>query len=355
MHKERISRLRNLMKSKDLDGVLLLGDYNRNYISGFTGDESFLVVGLEKAVFLTDSRYTQQAKEEVKDIEVREYKGKVEETLNSIIEELGIKKLAFEEDIITYKTYMNYKENFQCEMLPLDGMVENLRLVKDSYEIECIKKAASIADRAFEKILQFIRPGESEKEVAVELEYWLKRYGGEGLSFPSIVASGERSALPHGQPTDKVIKLGDFVTLDFGCIYNGYCSDMTRTIAMGDPTEKMLQVYNTVLKAQEEALKSIKPGVTGADVDKVARDIIKAEGYGDYFGHGLGHGVGREVHEGPRVSPMGTNVLKPGMIITDEPGVYIPNEFGVRIEDLVLVTEDGFETLSKSPKNLIII
>ena len=355
MYSSRIDKLRNLMKSKGIDGALLIGDYNRNYISGFTGDESFVILGLEKGVFVTDSRYIEQAKGEVEYLEAREYKGKIEDFLSNIIEELGIKKLGFEENIITYKTFINYKEKFQCEMIPLDGMVEALREVKDSYEIECIKKAASIADRAFEKILQFIRPGESEKEVAVELEYWIKRYGGSGLSFPSIVASGERSSLPHGQPTDKVIRMGDFVTLDFGCVYNGYCSDMTRTLVMGNATEKMLHVYNTVLKAQEEALKAIKPGLTGADIDKIARDIISSEGYGSYFGHGLGHGVGREIHENPRVSPMGTTKLRPGMVITDEPGIYLPNEFGVRIEDLVLVTEDGFEVLSKSPKNLITI
>ncbi|WP_315114491.1 Xaa-Pro peptidase family protein [uncultured Clostridium sp.] len=355
MYKNRIDNLRNSMKSKEIDGILLIGDHNRNYISGFTGDESYVIIGLEKSVFITDSRYTQQAKEQVEGMEIREYKGKIEDFLRDTIAELNIRKIGFEENIITYKNYIAYKESFNCEMVPLEGIIEELRVIKDNDEIECIKKAASIADKAFDKILQFIRPGVSEKEVAVELEYWLKRYGGSGLSFPSIVASGERSALPHGEPTDKVIRMNDFVTLDFGCIYKDYCSDMTRTLVMGNASEKMLHVYNTVLKAQEEALKAIRPGLTGTDVDKVARDIITSEGYGKYFGHGLGHGVGREVHENPRISPAGSNVLKPGMVITDEPGIYIPNEFGVRIEDLVLVTEDGYEVLSKSPKNLIII
>lgn len=343
------------MREKGLDGVLLIGDPNRNYMSGFTGDESFVIISLDKAVFITDSRYIEQAINQVKGYSIREYKGRIEDYLRDLVKELGIKTLGFEENILTYKSYSTYKEKIDCDLVPIEGMVEELRLIKDNDEIEAIKKAASIADQAFLKILQFVKPGMTEKEVGVELEYWLKRFGASGVSFPSIVASGERSSLPHGQPTDKVIKMGDFLTLDFGCIYNEYCSDMTRTIVMGNATEKMEKVYNIVLKAQESALKFFKPGVTGAEVDKIARDIIKENGYGDYFGHGLGHGVGREIHENPRVSPMGNIILQSGMIVTDEPGIYLPNEFGVRIEDLILITEDGCEVLSKSPKSMICI
>ncbi|WP_027624686.1 M24 family metallopeptidase [Clostridium lundense] len=355
MFQNRIEKLREKMKEKGLNGVLLVGDPNRNYISGFTGDESFAVIGLDRAVFITDSRYTEQAMAQVKGLEVKQYKGKIEEFLKDVVEELRIKTLGFEENILTFDKYITYKDKLNCELVPMEGMVEELRIIKDSDEVAAIKKAAAIADEAFIKILQFVKPGMCEREVGVELEYWLKRFGASGLSFPSIVASGERSSLPHGQPTDKVIRMGDFLTLDFGCVYNDYCSDMTRTIVMGNATEKMTEVYNVVLKAQEEALKAYKPGITGAEVDKVARDVIKKNGYGDYFGHGLGHGVGREIHENPRVSPMGNTILKPGMIVTDEPGIYLPNEFGVRIEDLILITESGCEVLSKSPKNMIFI
>lgn len=355
MFKKRIEKLREKMKHKGLDGVLLVGDPNRNYMSGFTGDESFAIIGLDRAIFITDSRYIEQAAAQVKEFEVKQYKGKIEEFLKDVVEELRIKTLGFEEDILTFNRYSTYNDKMNCELVPMDGMVEELRLIKDSDEIAAIRKAASIADEAFIKILQFVKPGMCEREVGVELEYWMKRFGASGLSFPSIVASGERSSLPHGQPTNKVIKMGDFLTLDFGCVYNDYCSDMTRTIVMGNATEKMTEIYNIVLKAQEAALKCFKPGVTGAEVDKVARDIIKENGYGNYFGHGLGHGVGREIHENPRVSPMGNTILEAGMVVTDEPGIYLPNEFGVRIEDLVLITTDGCEVLSRSPKNMIFI
>ncbi len=343
------------MERQDLDGILLVGDANRNYLSGFTGDESFSIIGLEKAIFITDSRFTEQAKEQVIGYEVREYKGKIEKFMSKIVKELNIKKLGFEEDIVTFKNYVTYKDSFSCELVPIKGIIEDIRIIKDEEEIVCIKKAAEIADRAFAKILQFVKPGMTEKEVGVELEYWLKKFGASGLSFPSIVASGERSSLPHGQPTDKVIKMGDFLTLDFGCVYNGYCSDMTRTIVMGNATDKMTEIYNVVLEAQETAIKAFKPGSTGAEVDKVARDYIKEKGYGKYFGHGLGHGVGREIHELPGISPNGDIILKPGMIVTNEPGIYIPDFGGVRIEDLILITENGCEVISKTTKKLITI
>ncbi|WP_186430006.1 Xaa-Pro peptidase family protein [Clostridium sp. BSD9I1] len=355
MLQQRIEKLREIIKKKGIDAVLLISNPNRNYMTGFTGDESFAILTLDKGIFITDSRYTEQAQSQVEYYEVRQYKGAIADYLNEVIDELNIRTLGFEEDILTFKEYSTYKAKFKCELIPMEGMVEKLRLIKDSDEISAIKRAAAIADNAFAKILQFVKPGMTEREVGVELEYWLKRFGGSGLSFPSIVASGGRSSLPHGQPTEKVIKMGDFLTLDFGCIYNDYCSDMTRTIVMGNATDKMLEIYNIVLEAQEAALKAFKPGVTGADVDKVARDIIKQRGYGEYFGHGLGHGVGRQIHEEPRVSPMGNTVLEPGMVVTDEPGIYIPDFGGVRIEDLVLITENGCEILSKSPKSLITI
>ncbi|WP_125152248.1 M24 family metallopeptidase [Clostridium rectalis] len=355
MFQERIKKLRQSMERQDLDGILLVGDANRNYLSGFTGDESFSIIGLEKAIFITDSRFTEQAKEQVIGYEVREYKGKIEKFMSKIVKELNIKKLGFEEDIVTFKNYVTYKDSFSCELVPIKGIIEDIRIIKDEEEIVCIKKAAEIADRAFAKILQFVKPGMTEKEVGVELEYWLKKFGASGLSFPSIVASGERSSLPHGQPTDKVIKMGDFLTLDFGCVYNGYCSDMTRTIVMGNATDKMTEIYNVVLEAQETAIKAFKPGSTGAEVDKVARDYIKEKGYGKYFGHGLGHGVGREIHELPGISPNGDIILKPGMIVTNEPGIYIPDFGGVRIEDLILITENGCEVISKTTKKLITI
>lgn len=353
MYKSRIEKLRKAMVARNLDGVLLVGDPNRNYMSGFTGDESFSIITLDKAIFITDSRFTEQARQQVKDYEVRQYNVAFSKFLGEITEELGIKRLGFEEDILSFSTYSTYKENLKAEFVPLKGAVEELRIVKDEDEVKRIKKAADIADKAFEHMLNFIKLGMTEREVGLELEFTMKKMGASDLSFPSIVASGERSCLPHGQATDKVLNSGDFLTLDFGCIYDDYCSDMTRTIVIGKPNDKMKEIYNIVLEANEAVIPAIKSGVLCKDVDKIARDIIASYGYGENFGHGLGHGVGRQIHEEPSFSPRGTKTLKAGMIVTDEPGIYIPGFGGVRIEDLILVKEDGCEVISKSPKNLI--
>ncbi|MFL0251574.1 M24 family metallopeptidase [Clostridium neuense] len=355
MYKSRIDKLRDAMKSKNIDGVLLVGDPNRNYMSGFTGDESFSIITLNRAIFITDSRFTEQARQQVKDYEVVQYNTTFSEFLGKMAEELGIKTLAFEEDVLTFSTYSEYKKSLKCDFVPLNGIVEELRLIKDETEIEKIKKAANIADKAFEHMLTFIKKGMTEREVGLELEFTMKKMGAKDLSFPSIVASGERSCLPHGQATNKVLEEGDFLTLDFGCIYEDYCSDMTRTIVIGKPSDKMKEIYDIVLKANEAAIPVIKSGIICKAIDKVSRDIISSYGYGDNFGHGLGHGVGREIHEEPRLSPRGDVVLREGMIVTDEPGIYIPGFGGVRIEDLILVKKDSCEVISKSPKNLICI
>lgn len=353
MFSKRIETLRKVMAERDLDAVLLQGDVNRNYMSGFKGDESYSIITMDKAIFITDSRFTEQATQEVKDYEVREYQRPFEAFLDKIVKEFNIRKLGFEENVLTFELYNSYKEAVSCELIPLDGVIETLREIKCEEEIEIMRKAQNIADKGFEHILKFIKPGMTEREVGLELEFYMRKLGATGLSFPSIVASGVRSSLPHGMATEKVLENGDFLTLDFGVVYDGYCSDMTRTIVIGEPNEKMKEIYNVVLKAQEAALKAVKPGISCYDLDKIARDIITEAGYGEYFGHGLGHGVGRVVHELPMVNFRSKEVLKPGMVITDEPGIYIPNFGGVRIEDIILVTEDGYEVFSKSPKELI--
>ncbi|MGG7164008.1 M24 family metallopeptidase [Clostridium ihumii] len=353
MFSKRIETLRKVMAERGLDAVLLQGDVNRNYMSGFKGDESYSIITMDKAIFITDSRFTEQATQEVKDYEVREYQRPFEAFLDKIVKEFNIKKLGFEENVLTYELYNSYKEVVSCELIPLNGVLETLREIKCEKEIEIMRKAQNIADKGFEHILKFIKPGMTEREIGLELEFYMRKLGATGLSFPSIVASGVRSSLPHGMATEKVVENGDFLTLDFGVVYDGYCSDMTRTIVIGEPNEKMKEIYNVVLKAQEAALKAVKPGISCYDLDKIARDIITEAGYGEYFGHGLGHGVGRVVHELPMVNFRSKEILKPGMVITDEPGIYIPNFGGVRIEDIILVTEDGYEVFSKSPKELI--
>ncbi|MDP4143153.1 MAG: Xaa-Pro peptidase family protein [Bacillota bacterium] len=355
MYKMRIKALREAMQSIGIDGVLIQGDANRNYLSGFTGDESYALITNESAVFITDSRYTEQAKNEVKDFDVVQYSGIFADFLADLVKKLGIKKLGFEENIVSYGLYSTYKSKIVSEWVPLKGAIEEIRIIKDESEIEHIRKAAAIADQAFDHMLKFIKVGMKEREIALELEYTLKKLGAKALSFPSIVASGERSCLPHGQPSDKIVDAGEFLTLDFGCIYEEYCSDMTRTLVLGNPSDKMIEIYNVVLEAQTKAAEFIKEGLICSQVDEIARKHITDKGYGSYFGHGLGHGVGREIHEEPRLSPKGNRVLKAGMIVTDEPGIYIPGFGGVRIEDLIVVRKDGCEILSKSPKNLICI
>jgi len=357
MYKDRILKLREKMSDKEIDAAFLTNDHNRNYLSGFTSNESYSLITMSKAFFITDSRFIEQAKQQVKDYELMEYsKNKtLAEFMADLIKKNGINKLGFEEDNTSFKEYINYKDKFKCDLVPLEGMVEELRVIKDHDEISIMRKAALIADNAFDHIVKYIKPGMTEVEIGLELEMFMKKSGASGLSFPSIVASGLRSSLPHGEATDKRVLEGEFLTLDYGCVYKSYCSDMTRTLVVGKPTEKMVEIYSIVLEAQERASKAYKPGMLAVDVDKIARDYISKKGYGEFFGHSLGHGVGREVHEAPTIGYRNASALKAGMVVTNEPGIYLPGFGGVRIEDILVVTKDGCEILSKSPKDLICI
>ena len=347
----KIEKLRAIMQEKGLDGVYLTRPESRRYFAGFTGSAGYVVITKDRNIFITDFRYDQQAAIECKGFEVIIHTAS--NKLFDIINGLKLERVGFEDEYITFAQYQELKQKLYSELLPLENAIYDLRLYKSEEEVENIAKAASIADMAFEHICKYVKKGMKESDVAIELEMFMKKQGASGLSFDSIVASGVRSSLPHGVASDKIIEEGDFLTLDFGCVYNGYCSDMTRTIFIGKASEKQKEIYSIVLEAQVKALEAIKPGMTGIEVDKIARDIIVNAGYGEYFGHGLGHGVGMEVHEAPRVSPAGENKLEAGMVITDEPGIYLPDFGGVRIEDLVLVTEDGYKVLSNSTKELL--
>lgn len=354
MGNTRLKKFRDCLISKGLDGALVYSDTNRNYLSGFTGDESYIIVTINDAVFITDSRYVQQAKGEVNEFEVREYKDSVFDYIKDVVNSLKIKTLGFEEDYVTYKAYDELKKALEgVALCPLQDCIEDLRMVKDDGEIENIEKAASIADKAFSHMLQYIKPGMTEKKIGLELEFFMRSNGASKLSFNSIVASGKRSSLPHGTATEKTVENGDLLTLDFGCVYNGYCSDMTRTVVVGKASSKQKEIYDIVLEANDSVLKALRPGMTGQEADRIARDIIESYGYGRYFGHSLGHGVGMDIHELPRLSRKGMETLRAGMVVTDEPGIYIPDFGGVRIEDLVLLIDDGCRVLSKSDKKLI--
>lgn len=349
---KRLQNLRELMKEKEIEAFVIYKFVNVTYITGFTGDDSVALVTHDKAIFITDGRYTEQAQKEVKDFEVVEHKTGIKEVLKEYIKTLEIKKLAFEENI-SYGQYKELKEFLEIELIPQASLVETLRVVKDEEEIENIKKAQNITDKAFEHLLNFINVGMTEKEVALELEYFMKKQGAEDLSFDTIVASGKRSSLPHGKASEKVIEKGDFVTIDFGCKVGGYCSDMTRTIVMGKANEKQKEIYNIVLEAQQRAINNLKAGLMSKEADLLARSVIEEKGYGQYFSHSLGHGVGLEVHEAPSLSSKKEEILKEGAIVTVEPGIYIPDFGGVRIEDMVLLKQDGVINLTKSPKYLI--
>lgn len=351
----KLERLRSDFAKLGIDGMLITSGYNRRYLTNFTGSAGVVLISAEKAQFITDFRYMQQAAKQCEGFEIVQHTGTIYEEVSAQVKHLGISKLGFEQDHVTFSTYKTYEKAVAAELVPVSGAIEKLRLIKTDAEINILKVAADIADAAFKHILDFIRPGKTELEVSNELEFFMRKAGATSSSFDIIVASGLRSAFPHGVASEKVIETGDFVTLDFGAYYNGYISDITRTVSVGEPDAKLREIYDVVLEAQLRGMAGIKPGMTGKEADALTRNLIVEKGYGEYFGHSTGHGIGLEVHEGPALSVKSEIVLEPGMIVTVEPGIYIPGLGGVRIEDDTLITLDHNETLSHSTKELIIL
>jgi len=351
----KLQKLRKALQEQNIDGILITNGYNRHYMTGFTGTAGVAIVSQNDAVFITDFRYTEQAAAQVQDFRIVQHEATILEEIGTQVNNMGIKLLGFEKDTVSYGTYELYKNIIQADLVPISGLIEKIRLIKTQQEINIIKVACEIADHAFTHILDYIKPGKTELDVSNELEFFMRKQGATQSSFDIIVASGLRSALPHGVATNKVIEKGDFVTLDFGALYNGYISDITRTVAVGEPSEKLVDMYNAVLASQLLALEKVGPGLTGVQADAIARDYLKEKGYGEAFGHSLGHGIGLEVHEGPGLSMRSNTVLEPGMAVTIEPGVYLPGIGGVRIEDDILITETGNELLTHSSKELIIL
>jgi Xaa-Pro aminopeptidase len=352
---EKLEKLKSSFEKLNIDGLLIVSNYNRRYISNFTGSSGVVLISSDKALFITDFRYVEQASKQCEGFEIVQHTGTIVEEIAEQAKKLGIKKLGFEQDHVTFATYKSYEKALDGELVPVSGVVEKLRLIKTPSEIKILKEAADIADAAFKHILDFIRPGKTELEVSNELEFFMRKAGATSSSFDIIVASGLRGALPHGVASDKLIENGDFVTLDFGAYYKGFISDITRTVAVGEPSAKLKEIYNVVLEAQLKGMAGIKPGMTGKQADALTRDYITEKGYGEYFGHSTGHGIGLEVHEGPALSSKSDIVLEPGMLVTVEPGIYIPGLGGVRIEDDTQITETGNETLTHSTKELIIL
>lgn len=382
MFEKRRNDLRQLIHEKQMDGVLIDSPSNLYYYTGFTGGEAMFFMpvdgealhdgeasgdGQESGYIITDSRYYEQVEKEcpgllLLKLEQTGYGEAVKGLLDRIYGNKrnqggsnGKVRIALE-DTMNLARYMKLCKACKAYSFePASGSINTCRMVKDDAELARLAKAEAIGDAAFSYILDRIKPGITETEIALELEFFMKRQGASRLSFDTIAASGPNSSMPHAQVTNRRVEKGDFVTMDFGCVYQGYCSDMTRTVAVGTPTEEMKKVYQIVLDANLRAMDSIREGVRCSEIDAVARDYIRDCGYGAYFGHGLGHGVGLDIHEEPRFSPKCDVITRENMVITDEPGIYLPGRFGVRIEDLVVVKKDGFETLSRSDKKLIIL
>lgn len=382
MFEKRRRYLNMAIQGKGIDMVIISSPSNLYYYTGFTGGEAMFLSPID--CIITDSRYYEQVEKECPELTLirldkKGYSETVKELLKGFQADGTIQLGEEKQDLIAgWKRQQQMKESAKVRIAVEDSMnlaqylklcetckdcafqvmndaINESRMVKDEEELQKLAKAEAIGDAAFTHILDIMKPGVSETEIALELEFFMKRQGAAKLSFDTIVASGANSSMPHAQVTDRKIQNGDFVTMDFGCVYQGYCSDMTRTVAVGRPTEEMKKVYQIVLDANLRAMDGIREGVSCKEIDALARDYIKDNGYGEYFGHGLGHGVGLDIHEEPRFSPKCEVVTKENMVITDEPGIYLPGNFGVRIEDLVVVKKNGYERLSQSEKGLIVL
>jgi Xaa-Pro aminopeptidase len=351
----RIDRLRALLAPQQLDAILIAKPENRRYLTGFTGSAGAALVTAREALLLVDFRYVEQAAAEAPDCEVVRVPRPTADAITELVRRKELLRIGFEPDGLTYKEHDQLASALRpIAFLPVDG-IDRLRWIKDPDEQALIREAAAIADAGFKHIQRFLRPGVQEREVALELEFFMRRQGAEKEAFETIVASGVRSSLPHGRASDKKLGPGEFVTLDFGAVIRGYHSDCTRTVALGHVSPRQREIYDLVLTAQQTALAGLRPGVNARDVDALARQVIADAGHGEHFGHGLGHGVGLAIHEGPTLSPREDATLEAGMTVTVEPGVYLPGWGGVRIEDLVVLTAQGCEILTRTPKQLLIL
>jgi Xaa-Pro aminopeptidase len=366
--KARLINVQKEISESSFDTFMVLIGENRRYISGYTADDGqfdetagILLITEEKALLLTDSRYDLQATREAPHFEVIRYEKGLFKELPDIVKSLNTQAIGFESVRLSYAHYLKITSAFKdtdidVKMVPVEDLVENFRLQKDEQEILIIKKALNLSETVFLDFIHSIKPGVTEKSLAWLLEAKLKEAGAEGLSFPAIVASGPNSAMPHAEPTDRKIQVGEPIMFDFGIRMDGYCSDMTRMAILGEPDDMYRKVYETVLHAQQKATQTIKAGVSSKAVDAVARDHIDAQGFKGKFGHGLGHGVGLAIHEAPRLSPLSETPLKAQTIVTVEPGIYLPDWGGIRLENMVAVREDGADVLNKTdPADMIII
>lgn len=354
--KERLDQLVERLSGKELDAILISAAENRQYLSGFTGSAGYLFIAKGKAVLLTDSRYTEQATHQAPDFQVVQIRGGWD-WLVEILKESGVRRLGFESQNMTVATYDRLLEAVKedndlinVSLVASSGLPEELRVIKDKGELASLQLAIDASDQAMEAVCPTIRKGMTEREVAWRMEVAMREFGADGLSFDTIVAAGPNGAMAHHMPSDKVIAEGEPIVIDMGARVNGYCSDITRTVVVGEPDDAFRKIYDIVLGAQLTAINTVRAGMSGEECDELSRGVIVNAGYGDNFGHSLGHGVGLAVHENPRVSPTSTDTLEPEMVFTVEPGIYLTGWGGIRIEDIVVLGENGATPLSKASK-----
>jgi len=351
----RLKKLRSKFAAKEIDGIFVSQPENRYYLSGFDGSAGYLLITPENTVLATDFRYIEQVKEQAPDYQVFQITSNISDWFPRLVSELNLSRLGFETEHVTFALYRQLsdilnKTQSRLQLVPVDGLVESLRAIKEPEEIELITKAVEITDRAFEYIKDMIRYRMTEKDVAWEIEKFMRENGSQSIAFDVIVASGPNSALPHAKPSQRQINFGEPIVMDIGARFGGYCSDLTRTICLGKSNDTFNKIYDTVLGAQLAALAIIKGDMSGSEADSLARTVIEEAGYGEAFGHSLGHGVGLVPHEQPRLGPNSTEVLTSGMVFSVEPGIYLPGWGGVRIEDLVVMEDGKIRVLSKASK-----
>lgn len=350
-----LKKIQQALCQADFDALLITSPQNRRYATGFPSSAGVCVIDAKGGYLFTDFRYIEAAKQKIGEgFEVEQVQRSYADMVNAVCVRDGVKKLAFEEGYMTCADFTQWEQALTAQMVPMKSLLSDLRQVKHEKEAACCETAQRIAERALAEVLNDIRVGVTEKHLAAQLTYRMLDYGGEAMSFEPIVVSGAKSSMPHGVPSDKKLEDGDFVVMDFGCTVEGYCSDMTRTVAVGHTDEEMQKIYDIVLRAQTAGIAAAKPGVSGTAIDQAARDVIAQAGYGDCFGHSFGHGIGLDIHELPLAAPSYAKPLAAGNIISAEPGIYLPGRFGVRIEDMLYLTPEGCRNLTRAPKELVI-
>ena len=353
-----IKRIQDALARQGLDAILLTDEKNQRYATGFAFTDGAVVVGREKAWLLTDSRYIEAAEKIAGGccaVQMFDREHSLSGLISAALKESGAEKLAAEDEKLSHARWAAFEKLLGRTLLPAGGLMMSLRASKNASEIESMIRAQRISEKALEEVLHIIKPGMTEKEVMAELVYYMLKFGSEGNSFDPIVVTGKNTSMPHGVPGDTVIRDGDFITMDFGSLSDGYCSDMTRTVAVGHATEEMKTVYYTVLEAQLAGIAAARSGIPGKLIDQAARDVIEKAGYGAYFGHGFGHSLGLDIHEPPMAGPRGEAPMAENDLCSAEPGIYIPGKFGVRIEDVMIIRKDGAEVITKAPKSELIV